>query len=301
MALGARRSKKSKQILRFGFPKGSLEGPMTLLFQRAGYPIRVPERSLFPDVDDPEIACVLIRAQEMARYVEQGVLDAGITGKDWILETRAKVVELADLKWSKQSMRPVSWVLAVPESSKIRKVADLEGKTIATEAVGLTRAWLKRAGVRAQVEFSWGATEVKPPLLADAIVEVTETGSSLRANQLRIVETLLESTPRLIANRASAKDPWKKRKLARMSLLLGGAIAAESSVGLMMNVTKGRLQKVLDLLPALASPTVSELADGRLVAVNTVVGKSEVRELLPELSEAGATGIVEFPLNKIVY
>jgi ATP phosphoribosyltransferase len=301
MALGARRSETSKQVLRFGFPKGSLEASMTLLFERAGYRLRIPERSLYPEIDDDEMECVLIRAQEMARYIEQGVLDAGITGKDWIEETRAQVVELADLKFSKQSMRPVRWVLAVPENSDVRKLADLEGKRIATEAVGLTKAWLRRQGLKAEVEFSWGATEVKPPLLADAIVEVTETGSSLRANKLRIVDTLMESTPRLIANREAFKESWKRRKLERMTLLLNGAIAAEGRVGLMLNVPKACLQKVLDLLPALASPTVSPLADGQMVAINTIIEERLARDLLPQLHEAGASGIVEFPLNKIVY
>jgi ATP phosphoribosyltransferase len=300
MALGSKRSEKTERILRFGFPKGSLENAMVSLFGQAGYRVSIAERSLYPQIDDPEIECVLIRAQEMARYVEQGVLDAGITGVDWILETGARVVELADLKLSKQSARPVRWVLAVPEDSKIRSAAQLEGKRIATEAVGLTKRWLKERGIRASVEFSWGATEVKPPLLADAIVEVTETGSSLRANNLRIVETLLESTPRLIANRSAAKDPWKKKKLARMALMLTGAIQAIGRVGLMMNVPKARIQKVLDLLPALASPTVSPLADGKMVAVITVIAEARARDLIPDLVDAGATGIVEFPLNKIV-
>jgi len=301
MALAAPRSKDKRQILRLGFPKGSLQEAMATLFQRAGYRLSFPERSYYPSIDDPEIECVLIRAQEMARYVEQGVLDAGITGKDWIVESGAKVVELADLKYSKQSSRPVRWVLAVPERSKLRHVKDLEGKRIATEAVGLTKAWLKKRGIKAQVEFSWGATEVKPPLLADAIVEVTETGSSLRANNLRIVETLMESTPRLVVNRDAAKDAWKKRKLDRMTLLLNGAIAAEGKVNLMMNVPKSGLQKVLGLLPALAAPTVSPLADREMVAVNTIIDETFVRELIPDLKAAGAGGIVEFPLSKLIY
>jgi ATP phosphoribosyltransferase len=301
VALGAKRSNRTERILRLGFPKGSLQDAIAGLFQRAGYPIRFEDRSLYPDIDDPEIECVLIRAQEMARYVQQGVLDAGITGKDWILENRARVQELADLKYSKQSFRPVRWVLAVPEDSPVRRARDLEGKRIATEAVGLTQRWLKEQGVQARVEFSWGATEVKPPLLADAIVDVTETGSSLRANQLRIVEVLMESTPRLIANRTAYRDPWKRRKLDRMKLLLEGAIAADGKVGLMMNVPKARLAKVLELLPALASPTISPLADGKMVALNTVIDEKQARELLADLHEAGASGIVEFPLSKIVY
>ena len=301
MALGARRSTGNKKVLRLGFPKGSLQDAMAALFERAGYRMSFPERSLYPTIDDPEVETVLIRAQEMARYVEEGVLDAGITGKDWILENRAKVTELEDLRFSKASSRPVRWVLAAPEGSKIKKLEDLEGGRIATEAVGLTRSWLKERGVKATVDFSWGATEVKPPLLADAIVEVTETGSSLRANGLQILEVLMESTPRLIANKAAYQDKWKKRKLDRMALLLRGAIAAEGKVGLMLNVPKDRLRKVLDLLPALASPTVSPLADGKMVAVNTVIEEAQLRELLPDLHEAGATGIVEFPLTKIVY
>jgi ATP phosphoribosyltransferase len=301
MALGRARRTPEEQLLRLGFPKGSLQDAMAALFERAGYVMRFPERSYYPSIDDPEISCVLIRAQEMARYVEEGVLDAGITGKDWILEARAKVVELADLKYSKQSFRPVRWVLAVPEKSRIRRPEDLEGRRIATEAVGLTKSWLKGLGIKARVEFSWGATEVKPPLLADAIVEVTETGSSLRANSLRIVATLMESTPRLIANRAAAKDPWKRRKLDRMTLLLNGAIAATGKVSLMLNVPKARLQKVLDLLPALASPTVSPLADEEMVAVTTIIDEGRVRELLPDLKEAGSSGIVESPLSKIIY
>jgi ATP phosphoribosyltransferase len=300
MALGARRS-SGKQVLRFGFPKGSLQSSMGQLFERAGYRMTFPDRSLYPTIDDTEMECVLIRAQEIARYVGEGVLDAGITGKDWILGNSSKVRQLVDLKFSKQTFRPARYVLAVPEDSKIRSVKDLEGKRIAAENVELVKSWLRKHGVKAKVEFSWGATEVKPPLLADAIVDITETGSSLRANKLRIVETLMESTPWLIANRDAYKDPWKKRKLDRMKLLLGGAIEAEGKVMLAMNVPRPRLQKVLELLPALSSPTVSELADGKMVALNTVVDEKLVRELLPDLHEAGASGIVETPLNKIVY
>jgi ATP phosphoribosyltransferase len=300
MGLGSKRISKDRKVVRFGFPKGSLQEATASLFERAGYRMRFPDRSYYPTIDDPDVECVLIRAQEMARYVEDGVLDAGITGRDWIVETRARVAELTDLKFSKQSFRPVRWVLAVPEDSSIKRAKDLEGKRIATEAVGLTKRWLRENGVQARVEFSWGATEVKPPLLADAIVEVTETGSSLRANHLRIVETIMESTPRLIANRFAYKDAWKRKKLDRMALLLEGAIHAEGRVGLMMNVPKGRLPKILDLLPALAAPTVSPLADGKMVAVNTIIEEERVRELLPDLAEAGASGIVEFPLNKII-
>jgi ATP phosphoribosyltransferase len=301
MALGARRSDRTSNVLRFGFPAGSLQNSMVQLFERAGLAVRISERSYFPETDDPELECVSIRAQEIPRYVHQGVLDAGISGLDLIKEAGARVVELADLKFAKQSMRPVRRVLAVPEDSPIRSARDLAGKRIATETVELVRAWLRKKRVHAEVEFSWGATEVKPPLLADAIVEATETGSSLRANGLRIVDTIMESTPRLIANRAAYRDAWKKRKLDRMTVLLNGAIAAYGRVGLMLNVAKPRLQKVLDLLPALASPTVSPLADGKMFAVITVIEEALVRELLPALSEAGASGIVEFPLNKIVY
>ncbi len=300
MALGAKRSTRTDQVLRFGFPSGSLQNSMVQLFERAGLAVRIPDRSYFPETDDPELECVSIRAQEIPRYVHQGVLDAGISGLDLIKEASARVVELADLKFAKQSMRPVRRVLAVPEDSPIRSARDLEGKRIATETVELVRAWLRKKRVRAEVEFSWGATEVKPPLLADAIVEATETGSSLRANNLRIVETLMESTPRLIANRRAYRDPWKKRKLDNMAVLLNGAIAAFGRVGLMLNVPKARLQKVLELLPALASPTVAPLADDKMFAVITVIEERRVRDLLPALSEAGASGIVEFPLNKIV-
>lgn len=301
MALGARRSTDKSQVLRFGFPKGSLQETTADLFERAGFRMSFPERSLFPSIDDPDMECVLIRAQEVARYVEDGALDAGITGRDWVLETRAKVAELADLTHAKGSFRPLRWVLAVPEDSPIRRIADLEGKRIATEAVGLVRGWLRQHKVKAQVEYSWGATEVKPPLLADAIVDVTITGSSLRANKLRIVETVLESTPRLIANRAASKDPWKRRKLDRLALLLNGAIEGYGRVGLMLNCPKERLEKVVALLPALASPTISPLADGKMVAINTIIEEARVRDLLPDLFDAGASGIVEFPISKIIY
>ncbi|HTO55626.1 MAG TPA: ATP phosphoribosyltransferase [Myxococcota bacterium] len=301
MALGAKRSKDGTQVLRFGFPKGSLEAMTAQLFERAGYRMQFPERSLFPSIDDKDIECVLIRAQEMARYIAQGVLDAGITGHDWITENKVQVRELAELRYAKTSFRPTRWVVAVPEDSPITSVRDLAGKRIATEAVGLVESWLESHGVKANVEFSWGATEVKPPLLADAIVDITETGSSLRANKLRIVETLLESTPRLIANLTAYEDPWKRRKLDRLALMLQGAIAAQGKVGLMLNCPKDHLPKVLALLPALASPTVSPLADGRMVAVNTIIDELRARDLIPDLADAGATGIVEFPITKIVH
>ncbi len=296
----SRSRRRGKRRLRIGLPKGSLQDTTQRLFVLAGFNLRISERSYYPDVDDPELECVLLRAQEMARYVENGVLDAGITGIDWTTECRAKVKEIADLRAPWPNYRPVRWVVAVKNSSKIRRPADLEGKRIATEVVNLTRRYLKAKGVSAEVEFSWGATEVKPPILADAIVDVTETGSSLRANDLRVIDTVLESTPRLIANREAARDPWKRRKLERMLLLLRGAIQAVDRVGLMMNVPRNRLDRVLAILPALGTPTISQLADDRWIAINTVIEESLVTELCPKLSEAGARAIVEYPLNKII-
>jgi len=301
MALGVKRSKEGTQVLRLGFPKGSLQDMTASLFERAGYRMSFPDRSLYPTIDDAEIECVLIRAQEIGRYVGEGVLDAGITGFDWIQESKSRLRELADLRYSKASFRPTRWVLAVPEDSAIKGVKDLAGKRIATEAVELVKSWLKRHGVKAHVEFSWGATEVKPPLLADAIVDVTETGSSLRANKLRIVETLLESTPRLIANKLAYKDAWKRRKLDRLALMLTGAMNAHGKVGLMLNCPKDCLPKILALLPALSSPTVSPLADGKMVAMNTIIDEARARDLIPDLADVGATGIVEFPITKLVY
>lgn len=293
-------SGKSSKRLRLGLPKGSLQETTGLLLARAGYNVRFSSRSYYPEIDDPEIECVLIRAQEMARYVEQGVLDAGITGIDWVMETQAKVRELADLKAPWPNYRTVRWLLAVKDDSKFRKVADLEGKRIATEAVGLTRRYLKKHGVKAEIEFSYGATEVKPPLLADAIVDVSETGSSLRANNLRVIDTVLESTPRFIANRGAYADAWKRRKMERILLMVMGAIAAVGRVALMMNVPKARLERLLRVLPALGTPTISALADDSWVALNTVVSEEVVRELIPELVGLGAQAIVEYPLNKIV-
>jgi ATP phosphoribosyltransferase len=286
--------------MRIGVPKGSLQETTVRLFAHAGYQIGVSSRSYYPTIDDPELECILIRAQEMARYVEQGVMDAGITGLDWVLENKAKVKELADLRAPWPNYRPVRWVLAVKEESRFRSVKDLEGKRIATEAVGLTRAYLKKHGVSAEVEFSWGATEVKPPVLADAIVDVSETGSSLRANDLRVVDVVLESTPRFIAHPAAVQDPWKRDKMERLLMLLRGAIAPIDRVGLMMNVPRARLDEVLARLPALGTPTISTLADERWVAVNTVIEERLVRELVPKLKESGASGIVEYPLSKIV-
>src|SRR5262245_12639065 len=288
------------QILKLGIPAGSLQEATAELFRKAGYKITYASRSYYPAIDDPEIQCTLLRAQEMPRYVQDGSLDCGLTGYDWILENDAHVVELAELVFSKVSRRPVRWVLAVPENSPVRSVKDLQGKRIATEVVQLTRRWLARHGVEALVEFSWGATEVKPPRLADAIVEVTETGSSLRANNLRIIAELMQSTPRFITSRAACADPWKKRKMDDLVLMLQGAMAAEGKVGLMMNVRKGDLPAVLKLLPALQTPTISSLSDPDSVDVNTSLGASLVRTLVPQLKAAGACGIVEYPLNKII-
>lgn len=287
-------------VLKLGIPKGSLQEASLQLFRRAGYEITVSSRSYFPSIDDDEIECMLIRAQEMARYVEDGILDAGLTGKDWILENGSNVTEVADLVYAKQSFGKVRWVLAVPEKSPFHSVKDLEGKVIATELVGVTRRYLERNGVKAKVEFSWGATEVKPPVLADAIVEVTETGSSLRANGLRIVETVMESNTKLIAHPAAWADAWKRRKIETLIMLLQGAIEAAGKVGLMLNVKRDNLERVLSILPALKTPTVSALSDSDWVAVNTVIEEKTVREIIPRLKAADAQGIVEYPLNKIV-
>jgi ATP phosphoribosyltransferase len=291
---------RNKERLRIALPKGSLEESTFGLFRKAGFHFTVSPRSYFPAADDEELEGMLIRAQEVARYVEQGVFDAGLTGKDWIIENRADVVEVADLCYSKQSMRPCRWVLAVPESSPIRSVKDLQGKRIATEAVELTRDYLRRHGVEAQVEFSWGATEVKAPELVDAIVEITETGSSLKANKLRIVDEVLLTTPRLIANKTSFEDPWKRRKLESIALLLKGAIEAEGRVGLKMNCPRTELEKVLAVLPAMKNPTISNLSEGGWVAVETVLHESEVRTIIPALKRAGACDLIEFPLNKVI-
>ena len=286
--------------LKLGIPKGSLENATVDLFRRAGFQITTSSRSYFPSIDDPEIECMLIRAQEMARYVEDGVLDAGLTGRDWVEENEAKVETVADLIYAKQSFGKVRWVLAVPDASPFRSVKDLEGKVIATELVGATRRYLARNGVTAKVEFSWGATEVKPPELADAIVEVTETGSSLRANKLRIIETVLESNTQLIANSASWQDAAKRRKLEDIRMLLQSAINALGKVGLMLNVEKANLARVIAVLPALKTPTISTLSDEEWLAVNTILDETTVRTIIPRLKEAGAQGIVEYPLNKIV-
>ena len=286
--------------LKLGIPKGSLENATLDLFRRAGFNISTSSRSYFPSIDDPEIECMLIRAQEMARYVEDGVLDAGLTGRDWVAENNADVQVVADLIYAKQSFGKVRWVLAVPESSAIHSVRDLEGKTVATELVATTKRYLEANGVTAKVEFSWGATEVKPPELADAIVEVTETGSSLRANKLRIVETVLESNTQLIANTTAWADAWKRGKLEDIRMLLESAINALGKVGMLLNVRKDDLPKVLDILPALKRPTISTLSDPEWVALNTILDESTVRTIIPRLKHAGAQGIVEYPLNKIV-
>ncbi len=287
-------------ILKLGIPAGSLQEATGELFRQAGFKITFSSRSYYPNIDDPEISCTLIRAQEMARYVENGALDCGLTGYDWILENDAKVVELAELVFSKVSKRPVRWVLAVPNDSPVKSVKDLQGKHIATEVVNLTRNWLAQHGVEAFVEFSWGATEVKPPNLADAIIEVTETGSSLRANNLRIVTDVLQSTTRFITNEVAYNDPWKKEKMDDVVMMLQGAIAADGKVGLMMNVKKTDIASVLAALPALQKPTISSLSDEAWVAVNTILDENTVRHIIPQLKQAGAHGIVEYPLNKII-
>lgn len=285
--------------LRLALPKGSLQKTTIEVFKRAGYSIRVNDRSYYPSIDDPEIECILIRPQEMARYIEQGVMDCGITGRDWVIESGADVVELADLKAPLPNYVPVRWVLAVKEDSDFQKPQDLDGMRIATEVMGLTEAYLKQEGFSAQLEFSWGATEVKPPILADAIVDVTETGSSLKANQLRVIDVVQESTPRFVANHAAAQDSWKRAKMERMLMLLSGVIAATTRVGLSMNVPRERLERVLELLPN-GAPTLSPLADDDWVDVFVIIEEARVREIIPMLHEAGARVLVETTLNKII-
>lgn len=283
-----------------GLPKGSLQEATFLLMKKAGFTVAVGSRSYMPSVDDPTIEARLIRAQEISRYVEHGLLDAGITGYDWIMENDSKVVEIADLIYAKQGLRPVRWVVAVPKDSPINKVADLQGKRIATEAVGLTRRYLARHGVQAEVEFSWGATEVKAPELVDAIVELTETGSSLRANNLRIIATVLESTTKFIANRKAWKNPWKRNKIEQIALLLRGALLAETRVLLKMNAKRKMVRAIVKALPALHSPTINTLSASGWVAIESVVEEKIVREIVPRLKAAGAEGIIEIPLNKII-
>lgn len=291
---------RKTSLLKLGIPAGSLQEATGRLFEQAGYKIQFSSRSYFPSIDDPEIECLLIRAQEMARYVESGVIDAGLTGHDWIVENRAQVVEVAELIFSKASRRPVRWVLAVPNDSPVQSVKDLEGKRIATEAVNLTKDYLARFGVTAHVEFSWGATEVKPPRLADAIVEITETGSSLRANNLRIVDEVLQSTTRFIVNRDSWEDAWKKTKIENIVMMLRGVLEADGMVAMLLNVRQVDLPKVLEALPALERPTVSQLAEDGWFAVNTIIREEIVRSLVPKLKSLGACGIVEMPVNKII-
>jgi len=292
---------KKKQELRFGLPKGSLQDATVEKLAKAGWNVRVSSRSYLPYVDDSDLEIRTIRAQEMSIYVERGYLDCGITGLDWIQENNSKVQEVGEFLFSKATRRPARWVLAVPEKSKIKSVKDLEGKLIATEVVGMTKRWLKKHGVKADVEFSWGATEVKAHELVDAIVEVTETGNSLRANNLRIVEELMSSTPRLIANKTAWKDTWKREKIETMAMLLRGAIDAETKVGLKLNIKQANLDKLLKNLPSLRKPTINQLAQDGWVAVDTVIDEHVVREIIPELKAAGAEGIVEYPLNKVVY
>jgi ATP phosphoribosyltransferase len=290
----------SEKKLKLGIPKGSLQDATIALFERAGWNIFANGRSYFPAIDDTEIECMLIRAQEMARYVEHGALDAGLTGNDWVQENQHDVEYITSLTYSKQSRQKVKWVLAVPEDSPYQKPEDLRGKIIATELVEFTKRYFASKNIPVTVEFSWGATEVKPPMLADAIVEVTETGSSLRANRLRIIEVLMESETQLIANKNAIKDEWKKKKVENISLMLNAAIAAQGRVGLMLNSRKADLREVLAVLPALNSPTVSQLSDAEWVALNTILDEAEVRDVIPKLKAAGATGIVEYPLSKVV-
>ena len=286
--------------LRLGIPKGSLQDATIALFKRAGWNIYADGRSYFPSIDDKEIECMLIRAQEMARYVDHGVLDAGLTGIDWVVESGLTVNSITSLTYAKQSRRKVRWVLAVPEGSGFTKAEDLEGKIIATELVEVTKRYFAAKGVNVKVEFSWGATEVKPPMLADAIVEVTETGSSLKANRLTIIDTVMESETHLIASKAASEDAWKLEKIQQIALMLRAAIDAQSQVGLMLNAKKQDLEQILSILPALNSPTVSQLSNPSWVAVNTILEETVVREVVPKLKAAGATGIVEYPLNKVV-
>jgi len=293
---------KKRRILKLGLPKGSLQESTFRMFQKAGFKVSVSERSYFPSIDDAEIECILLRAQEMSRYVEQGALDCGITGNDWVLENDSRVETIADLVYAKQSLSPVRWVLAVPEGSSIHAVKDLNGKLLATELVNVTKKFLKKNNVKAEVEFSWGATEVKVASgLVDAIVELTETGRSLRANKLREVLTICTSTSQFIANRQSYREPWKKNKMQQIALLLDGAISAEGKVGLKMNVDKSNLDKVLKILPAIKNPTISHLSKSDWLAIETVIDEKLVRILIPELKKAGAQGIIEYPLNKLIY
>jgi len=292
--------KTRSSLLKLGLPKGSLQEATLRLFRKAGYHISVSTRSYYPVFDDPEIESMLIRAQEMARYVEDGVLDCGLTGHDWVLEQNADVVEVAELRYGKEGFRPVKWVVAVPMDSKIRGLKDLNGKRVATELVGFTKRYFRAKGIKAEVDFSWGATEVKPPYLADAIVEITETGTSLRANNLRIVETIIESTTRFVANRKAWHDKAKRQKMENIALLLKGALAAEEKVGLKMNVPERSFKRILSLLSAMHSPTVAPLSDKGWYAIDVVIDERTVRDIIPKLKSAGASGIVEYALNKVI-
>ena len=288
------------KILKLGIPKGSLQESTLKLFRKAGYHITVSSRSYYPSFDDIEIKAMLIRAQEMARYVQDGILDCGLTGKDWILEQNADVHEVAELNYAKEGLRPVRWVIAVPNDSKIKSVKGLNGKRIATELVGFTKRYLKSKGIKAEVDFSWGATEVKPPYLADAIVELTETGTSLKANNLRIVETILESSTRFISNKKAWQDKWKRQKMQNIVMLLKGALSAEEKVGLKMNVSEKSFRRVMSLLSAMHSPTISALSDKGWYALEVIIAEKTVRDIIPKLKMAGATGIVEYPLSKVI-
>lgn len=292
-----------KNTLKLGLPSGSLQEATFRLLGRAGFKLRLASRSYQPDIDDPELSGMMFRAQEIAHYVERGVVDAGITGKDWIVENEAEVIEVGELLYSKATSRPLRWVIAVPEESEIKTVDDLEGKRIASELVGVTRRFLEERGVCADVEFSWGTTEVKAGIsgVADAVVDGTETGSSLRANRLRIVETMLESTTRFVANKQSWKNSWKKQKIQNLFTLMTGALEAESKVGLKMNVPRPQLEKIMNLLPALHTPTISNQVDTDWVAVEIITDENIVRDLIPDLKQNGAEGIIEYPLNKVVY
>lgn len=288
------------KTLKIGLPKGSLQESTLKLFRKAGYRINISGRSYYPTFDDPEIESMLIRAQEMAGYVEAGILDCGLTGKDWIMEQNASVHEVAELIYAKEGLRPVRWIIAVPNDSKIKTVKDLNGKRIATELVGFTKRYLKSKGVNAEVDFSWGATEVKPPHLADAIVELTETGTSLKANNLRIIETILESSTRFVANKKAWQDKWKRRKMENIVMLLTGALAAEEKVGLKMNVPSKSMKRVMTLLSAMHSPTISQLSDEGWYALEVIINERTVRDIIPKLKMAGASGLVEYQLNKVI-
>ncbi len=288
-------------MLKIGLPKGSLQESTLNMFKKAGYSINISSRSYKPSIDDTNIECLLIRAQEIPRYVEKGIIDIGLTGMDWVVENNADIVNVGKLVYAKQGLKPVKWVLAVSESSKIKTPQDLNGKRIATEVVNITKKYLEQKGIEASVEFSWGATEVKVPELVDAIVELTETGSSLKAHNLKIIDTILESTTVLISNKESWKSSWKRKKTEDLFMLLKGALAAESMVGVKMNVQKENLEEVISVLPALRKPTVSNLSSDEWVAVETIVDEKIIRELIPKLKSAGAEGIIEYPLNKVIY